>query len=94
MILRITAGALAASAITVLPLILLANPATACNRMDGCIHDSQLESYGMMHDGRMGVAIRDGAANVEAFREMGTTAARQEQPRAGPRKRSTSLSAR
>lgn len=80
MIPRITAGALGASAIIALSASLLAGPAAACNRMDGCIHDAQLENYGMMHDGRMGAAMRDGSANIEAFRS-GTTANQPTPPR-------------
>ncbi|MGX1787444.1 hypothetical protein ACWIGM_11920 [Bosea sp. NPDC055332] len=94
MIPRITAGALAAAAIIVLSASLPAGPAAACNRMDGCIHDSQLENYGMMHDGRMDTAMRSGAANVDAFREMGTAARQQEQPGREPRKRPATLSGR
>lgn len=94
MIPRITAGALGASAIVALSGSLSASPVAACNRMDGCIHDAQLESYRMMHDGGMSAAMRSGAANVEAFRPTGTMASRQEQPRREPRKRSASLSGR
>jgi hypothetical protein len=79
MIQRITAGALAASAIIALSASLLAAPAAACNRMDGCIHDAQNENYSMMHDGRMGAAMRDGAANIEAFRS-GATASQRTSP--------------
>ncbi|AZO78524.1 MULTISPECIES: hypothetical protein [unclassified Bosea (in: a-proteobacteria)] len=81
MIQPITAGALAASAIVAFSASLPAGPAAACNRMDGCIHDTQLENYGMMHDGRMGTAMRNGAANIKAFRSLDTTARSQEQPR-------------
>ncbi|KRE23783.1 hypothetical protein ASE66_00475 [Bosea sp. Root483D1] len=81
MIARVTAGALAASAIIALSASLPAGPAAACNRMDGCIHDTQLENYGMMHDGRMGAAMRSGEANIEAFRSMDTAARPQAQPR-------------
>lgn len=80
MIPRITAGAFAASAIIALSASLSAGPTAACNRMDGCIHDAQLENYKMMHDGGMGAAIRDGSANIEAFRS-GTTASQQTPPR-------------
>jgi hypothetical protein len=90
MIPRITAGALGASAIIALSASLATSPAAACNRMDGCIHDSQLENYGMMHDGRMSTAMRSGAANVEAFREMGTAPTRQEQPKRPPSPRPAS----
>ncbi len=76
MIPRISAGALAASAFIALSGSLHAVPAAACNRMDGCIHDAQLENYGMMHDGRMDTAMRNGAANVEAFKEMQAAAQR------------------
>ncbi len=48
--------------------------ASACNRMDGCIHEFQNENYGMMHDGRMDEIMRSGAANVEAFRSPGSAA--------------------
>lgn len=48
--------------------------ASACNRMDGCVHEFQNENYGMMHDGRMDEMRRSGAANVEAFRSPGTVA--------------------
>lgn len=94
MIPRITAGALGASAIIALSASLPAGPAAGCNRMDGCIHDAQLENYGMMHDGRMAAAMRSGLANVEAYREMGMAATLQEQPRTGLRKRPASLSGR
>lgn len=76
MIPRITAGALAASALITLSASLPAGSAAACNRMDGCIHDSQNENYQMMHDGRMSAAMRDGSANIEAFRS-GATASQQ-----------------
>lgn len=78
MIPRITAGALAASAIIALSASLSAGPAAACNRMDGCIHDAQNENYQMMHDGRMGAAMRDGSANIDAFRSGATV--RQQTP--------------
>ncbi|RXT52824.1 hypothetical protein B6S44_18945 [Bosea sp. Tri-44] len=81
MIQRITGGALAASAIIALAGSLPAGPAAACNRMDGCIHDTQLENYGMMHDGRMDAAMRNGAASVEAFRSLGTTVRQEKQSR-------------
>lgn len=81
MIQRIAAGALAASAILVLSGLLPAGPAAACNRMDGCVHDAQLENYGMMHDGRMSAAMRNGAANIEAFRSFDATSRRQKQSR-------------
>lgn len=94
MIPRITAGALGASALIALAGSLPAGPAAACNRMDGCIHDTQLENYGMMHDGRMDTAMRSGAASVEAFRSTGTMASQQEQPRPKPGKRPARLSGR
>lgn len=94
MIPRITAGTLAASAIIALCSTLPAGPAAACNRMDGCIHDAQLENYGMMHDGRMSEAMRSGAENVEAFRSMGTAASQQEQPRPKRGKRPAAASGR
>ncbi|WP_186417944.1 hypothetical protein [Bosea sp. CS1GBMeth4] len=94
MIRRISAGAFAVPAIIALCSSLPAGPAAACNRMDGCIHDAQLENYGMMHDGRMSEAMRSGAANVEAFRSAGTTVSRQEQPPSKPRKRTAGLSGR
>lgn len=70
MIKPITSGALVASTIAALCGTLPAGPAAACNRMDGCIHDAQLESYGMMHDGRMAAAMRSGAASVDQFKAM------------------------
>ena len=94
MIPRITAGALAASAFIALCSTLAAGPAAACNRMDGCIHDAQLENYGMMHDGRMSDAMRSGAANIEAFRSTGTMASQPEQPRPKPRRRPAAASGR
>ncbi len=94
MLQRITPGALAASAIVTLAGTLPAGPAAACNKKDGCIHDAQLESYGMMHDGRMSEAMRSGAANVEAFRSTGTMASQQEQPRPKPRRRPAAASGR
>ena len=94
MIPRITAGALAASAFIALCSSLPAGPAAACNRMDGCIHDAQLENYGMMHDGRMSEAMRSGAESAEAFRSMGTEASQPEQPRPRSRKRPTAASGR
>lgn len=94
MILRITVGALAAPAFIALWSSLPTGPAAACNRMDGCIHDAQLENYGMMHDGRMSEARRSGAANVEAFRSMGTMASQPEQPRPKPRRRPAAASGR
>ncbi|CAN7533537.1 hypothetical protein [Bosea sp. LjRoot237] len=81
MVLRIIAGALAASAIIALSASLPAGPAAACNRMDGCIHESQIENYGMMHDGRMGAAMRNGRASIEAFRAFDATARQQRPPR-------------
>jgi|GEM_PF-3387533 len=92
MISRITAGALVASAIIALSASLPASLAAACNRMDGCIHDAQLENYGMVHDGRMSEAMRSGAANVEAFRSEGKMVSQQEQPRRKPGKRTAGLS--
>lgn len=71
MIPRITAGALAASVFIALCSSPPAGPAAACNRMDGCIHESQLENYGMMRDGRVSEAMRSGADSVEAFRSIG-----------------------
>lgn len=94
MISRITAGALAASAIAALSAGLPAGPAVACNRTDGCVHDAQLESYKMMHDGGMSEAMRSGAANLDAFRSMGTMTSRQDRRRPEPRKRPPALSAR
>ncbi|MCP4562188.1 MAG: hypothetical protein GY873_28120 [Bosea sp.] len=94
MIPRITVGALAASALIALCSSLPTGPAAACNRMDGCVHDAQLENYGMMHDGRMSEAMRSGAANVEAFRSTSTMASQQEQPRPKPRRRSDAASGR
>lgn len=87
MIPRITAGALAASAIIALSASLQAGPAAACNRMDGCIHDAQLENYKMMHDGGMSAAMRNGSANIEAFRS-GPTASQQTPPRPATTRRS------
>ncbi|HEV7326016.1 MAG TPA: hypothetical protein VGN91_13190 [Bosea sp. (in: a-proteobacteria)] len=80
MIPRITAGALGALAIIALSGSLPASPVAACNRMDGCIHDAQLENYKMMHDGGMSAAMRDGSANIEEFRS-GTTANQRTSPR-------------
>lgn len=94
MIPRISAGALAASAFIALSGSLPAGQAAACNRMDGCIHDTQRENYGMMHDGRMSEAMRSGAENVEAFRSIGTEASQQEQPRPKPRRRPAAASGR
>jgi hypothetical protein len=94
MISRITAGALAASALIALCSSLPTGPVAACNRMDGCIHDAQLENYGMMHDGRMSEAMRSGAENVEAFRSTGTMASQPEQPRPKPRRPPAAASGR
>lgn len=85
MIQRAIAGALGALFIAAFGGSVGISPASACNRMDGCVHDAQRENYEMMHDGRMDGMMRRGAANIEAFRSPG--AAAQPQADARPRRR-------
>lgn len=47
-----------------------ASPATACNRMAGCVMDVLLEDHGMMQGGRMTAAMREGQENIAVFRRQ------------------------
>jgi hypothetical protein len=59
-----------AATIVLLGVAAVQTPASACSKSNGCTQDVQNEDYKMMHDGRMNEAIKEGQANMEAFRAM------------------------